>query len=103
MNYNLRPKQEFLADVEACKSHRILAENEVLRRSIQIALLDYQREQSEMNAPDLGGCASCYLRLQGAQQFVARLLNLAESSIPSAKTDNLNLPSNVRPLDASRK
>lgn len=103
MNYNPRPKQEFLNDSEACKAHKLLAENEVLRRAISVTMLDYQREQTDMNAVDLGGCASCYLRLQGAQQFVARLLNLAESSIPSAKTDNLNLPSNVRPLDASRK
>jgi hypothetical protein len=96
MNYNPSPKSEFVKEPQRVKRHHELVEQESLRVALITALLEYQRIQTKLSAPDLGGCAACFLRLQGAQEFVELLLNLAETSAPSAMTDSVNLPGNIR-------
>lgn len=98
MNYNPTPKAEFLLDPKSVQDHHVLVMNEILRKHLNVALLEYQRRQSALNAVDLGSCASCYLREKGATEFVALFLNLAETVDLPITSDTLNLPSNVKPL-----
>lgn len=98
MNYNPRPQDAYRSNSQLTKNHHALVEQEPLRIAIDTALLEYQRKQTEMAAPDLGGCAACFLRIQGAQEFVGLLLNLAETPTSTPIADNLNLPGNVRQM-----
>lgn len=98
MNYSITPKADLLKSEGRIKEHHKLVENEFLRDHLQTALLEYSKRQVALSAPDLGGCAACHLRLQGATEFVDLFLNLAEVASATARTDTTNLPSNVRSL-----
>lgn len=99
MNYNPTPRSEFLKDAEAIKSHHVLVENPILRRSIEIALLEMNRQICNNCPPDnMGGCAAAHLRMLGAQDFIQVFLNLAEESSAPPRKDTSNLPSNVSSL-----
>lgn len=102
MNLNPTPKEEFLKNAQAATDHRVLVENAITRRSIDTALAEYLRRQTMMNPPDLANSALCFMRCQGAQELVSTLYNLAESASPTITRDQLNLPSNVKPLPAKR-
>lgn len=103
MNYSPSPKSEFLADTKNIESHRVLAQNETLREHLNITLLEYQRRQAAQPSVDLGGCAACHLRQQGAVEFVSLFLNLAETVDVPVRVDTTNLPSNVKPLAQPRR
>lgn len=96
MNYNPTPKVVFVKDAVRVAAHHKLVEDETLRESLDAALLQYQRKQAALQAPDLGGAASCFLRIQGAQEFVNEFLNLAESTVTDLRTDTVNLPGNIK-------
>lgn len=95
-NYNPYPREEFLRNKDNITGHHILVENEVLRRSLSVAMLEYQRRQSRLASADLGGCAACHLRCQGMQEFVDLFYNLAETPTSVARTESDNLASNVK-------
>jgi len=85
---NPTPKERFVADKKAVTAHVNVFSLEPAQRSIDVALLQYQRRltsNEEVDARDL------YNRIKGAQEFVATLLNLAENPqpVPAAKTGNL--------------
>lgn len=96
MNYNPSPREDFIKDPLRVKEHHQLVEDSFLRRSLEVALLEYQRRQTRLSAPDLGGCAACHLRVQGAQEFLEVFLNLCETSQVTPRVDSTNLSSNVR-------
>lgn len=95
MNLNPRPKSEFVKDARAIESHHVLAQNEVLRRNLQLAYLEMSRRLTENPPADMGGCAASYLRLLGAQEFLHEFYNLAEQSVPTTKSDSTNLTGNI--------
>lgn len=96
MNYNPHPRESFLSEATAAISHRSLAENAFLRKAMGVALAEYSRSQSEKQATDLGGAASCFMRIQGAHELVDTFYNLAETAPVPVTRDVLNLPSNVK-------
>lgn len=99
MNYNPTPKSEFLKDPEAVKAHHVLVENPLLRRSIEVTLMEMSRQICNNCPPDnMGGCAAAHLRMLGAQDFIALFMNLAEEATPVSRKDSSNLPSNVSSL-----
>lgn len=96
MNYYPYPKSEFIQDPNAVKNHHALVENLTLRRHIEIALLEMQRRSAAGTTPsNFNECAASHLRMLGAQDFVAILLNLAETEAQATRSDNTNLPGNV--------
>lgn len=101
-NYNPYPRDEFLTDSEAVKAHHVLVENKALRHSLSVALSQHSRQLAEKLAADLGGAGSCFLRIQGAHEFVNTFLNLAETSVVAPINDTLNLPGNIKPLPARK-
>lgn len=96
MNKNPSPKSEFLKDSVKVKNHSLLVDNPVLQDSIAIALSEMQRRAAQNTPPEnFNACAASHLRLLGAQDFLDILLNLAESTPASTRTDTANLASNV--------
>lgn len=99
MNYNPGLRDELRKDPNACKAHRSLVENPTLRRSFEITLLEMQRRAAAGTDTTNGNfCAASHLRMLGAQEFADLFLNLAESPVPSVKTDSVNLPANITKL-----
>lgn len=96
MNYNPTPKESFLSDPDAAKSHHQLVESDALRQSLAAALAQYTRRQSILTPTDLGSAAMIFMRIQGAQEFVETFLNLAETVNPPITLDAANLSTNVR-------
>jgi hypothetical protein len=96
VNYNPSPQSEFAKNPQLVKNHHDLVEKPNLRLSIETALLEYQRRQSNNTVTDIGSCAVGYLRLQGAQQFVDLFYNLAESTTKERAADVVNLPGNIK-------
>lgn len=75
---NPTPKQEFLLNTAAVKAHRELMDNPRLRLSFATALLQFQRKLTSRDHPDGNTAASYFLKIQGAQEFLDILINLAE-------------------------
>lgn len=96
MRYSLEPKAEVPKSKQRAEEHAKLVQNNFLRDHLQYALLEYQKRQTALNSPDLGSCAACHLRTQGAVEFVDLFLNLTETVALPQKADLSNLPSNVR-------
>lgn len=99
-NFNPTPREEFIKHNDQVSAHHTVVENQFLRRSLEVALSEYARRQTKLSAPDLGGCAACHLRLQGAHELVELFYNLCETSQVSPRNDSVNLPSNVKPHKA---
>lgn len=102
MNYNPSPREDFIKSSENVKAHHAVVESAALRTSLFVSLLEYHRRQTRLSAPDLGGCAACHLRAQGAQEFVELFLNLCETQQAAPRTDATNLPSNVSTLPKAK-
>lgn len=75
---NPTPKQEFMLNAASCKAHRDLMEKPALRQSFATALLQMQRETTNVAVLDGNQAAASFLKLQGAQMFLNILINLAE-------------------------
>lgn len=102
MNYNPQPKILFQGNADRVKAHRALIDNPNLADSLQSALLQYQRELAEKVTPDLGSCAACHLKSQGAHEFIELFLNLAEQRELVTRPDTTNLASNVRSMPGKK-
>lgn len=97
MQYNPSPKTTFMQNANAVKRHHEFVENPDLRFGLESALSEFIRQLTRNVPPDMGGCASSYLRIQGAQEFLNLFYNLAETpDLPNVKP-LINLPSNERP------
>lgn len=96
-NYNQSPRESFCRHNDQVSAHHTVVENPFLRKSIEVALAEYARRQTKLSAADLGGCAACHLRLQGAHELVELFYNLCETTQASPRLDSVNLPSNVKP------
>ena len=97
-NYNPGPREEFARTSENVPRHHTVVENPAVRDGLKVALLEYHRRQTKLSAPDLGGCAACHLRSQGAEEFVELFLNLCETQQASPRVDTTNLASNIKPF-----
>lgn len=102
MNYNPSHRVELCQSSEAVTAHHVLVENEILRRHLNVALLEYQQRLYRLTKPDLGSCASCQLKMDGVQEFLELFYNLCETSQASPRTDSTNLPGNVKPMAPKR-
>lgn len=73
------------------KSHRDLMQNDDLQRSINFALLEYQRQLCEQRS-DVNSAAASHFRAMGALEFVQVLKTLGENVRMPAPTvvQNLN-------------
>lgn len=85
------PKQKFAAEAAYVREHKALIQRPEFERAIDTALLQFSRQLSETPPNDMGGAASSYLRLLGAQEFARLLFNLAEQPIATVKRDLDNL------------
>lgn len=97
-NYCPTPREEFIKHNDHVAAHHTVVENAHVRRSIEVALSEYALRQTRLSATDLGGCAACHLRLQGAHEFIRLFYNLCETEQVTPRTDTTNLPSNVKPV-----
>jgi len=83
------PKQEFQEDQARIKSHADIVASPFLRRTLEIAFLQYQHTLPL--APDTGTAAGNWLKLEGAKKLIDIFLNLSEKSMPNSKLPNDNL------------
>lgn len=89
---NPTPKQELLLNAAAIKAHQALMDNPRLRLSFATALLQMQREATNVAVLDGNQAAANFLKLQGAQRFLDILINLAEpDALPPKRTDPAKL------------
>lgn len=102
MNYNPSPRIPYIKDNNNVKAHHALVERDDLQTALNVALLEYIRRQSKLSAPDLGGCAACHLRVQGAHEFLDTFLNLCETSQAAPHVDPTNLPGNVSTMPRNK-
>lgn len=103
MNYNPSPRSEFCKSNANVTNHHRVVEDYELRGSLNVALLEYQQRMARLSTPDLGSCAACHLKMQGAHELLEIFFNLCETSQAAPRTDRDNLPGNVRPLPTAKK
>jgi hypothetical protein len=77
---NPPPKSRFQESGGNISQHRDLLQNAAFEKSIDWAFLQFQHQLCSEQG-DLNVCASKYLRLQGAHEFVRVLRSLAESQV----------------------
>lgn len=91
------PKAEFMQSEPFMKAHRNMVDAEVFQRGIKTAMAQYTRVMcqiapSSMDSPNqLQASAMCFQRIQGANDFLNILLNLAETPAIPTKRDPDNL------------
>lgn len=85
------PKAKFQAEAAYVREHKALIQTPAFERAIDTALLQFSNQLSKTPPSDMGGAASSYLRLLGAQEFAHLLFNLAEQPIATPKRDLDNL------------
>ena len=103
MNYNPSPRAVFCEANDRVSSHHNLVESDQLRKSIDVALLEYQQRLSRLTVTDLGGAATCHLKMMGVQEFLELFYNLCETSQVTPRTDSTNLAGNVKALPQQKK
>jgi hypothetical protein len=80
---NPSPKLQFMSDPKRVSAHRNTMQMPQIQDSINMALLNYQRELfARVN--DANGSAAAGLKLKGALEFVDEFLRLAEAPKPHA-------------------
>ena len=103
MQYNPSPKTEFLTDPKNIEAHHVIVQNPAVRRGLEVALAQMQRQIADNAPPEMGACAAAHLRCLGAHDLIATFYNLAEVAVATARADTTNLPGNVRPLTQPKK
>lgn len=103
MNFNPAPKAEFASDPKNIENHRAIVQNPAVRRGLEVALAQMQRQIADSAPPEMGACAAAHLRCLGAHDLVQTFYNLAEVQAPAVKSDKANLPGNVSQLQQPRK
>lgn len=90
-NVNPSPKARFMAVASNLREHRAMIEKVEFDRSIDSAMLEYQKLLSGQ-AVDGNTAMSAGFRAQGAIEFIGILKTLAESvQMPAARRDIDNL------------
>lgn len=96
MNYFTSPKSDFIKDGASVINHHKIIENPLLRKHMEIALMEMQRRAAAgTDSANFNLCAASHLRLLGAQDFMEIFYNLAEQMQPGVRTDTANLPANI--------
>lgn len=80
MNISLQPKQDFLRDTKKAGTHQDVMASPLFHEAAKMALLEYQR--SFMYADAVQG-AIVSLKVKGAHEFLAVLMNLGEPGKPT--------------------
>jgi hypothetical protein len=88
---NPTPKQRFIDNPQAVTGHRALIEHASFQRSVDMALLEYQRALAVVPV-DFQGAAMNQFKLVGALEFLQTLRLLAETPVRPVvmNKDNLN-------------
>ena len=76
-NRNTPPKDRFKEIPEFVHAHRELMQSPNLRRSLDYALLEYQRRVCRETNEQMAGAG--HFRMLGATEFIDVLINLAET------------------------
>lgn len=103
MNYNPSPKSEFLTSNENIEAHHVVVQNPAVRKGLEVALAQMQRQVADQAPPEMGACAAAHLRCLGAHDLIATFYSLAEVAAPTARADTTNLPGNVRMMPPAKK
>lgn len=97
LSVNPRPKDEFLTSALLVKAHKSLIERADFQNSLRTAQAQYTRMMcalapANLDTPNqLQASAMCFQRIQGMNDFVSCLLNLAEVPRQPAKVQSDNL------------
>jgi hypothetical protein len=75
---NPSPKTLFRSNAVRVKNHLSAIQSQVLRESIDVALLEYQRKLA-INTNEQNGGAAAMFKIKGALEFVDELLRLGEA------------------------
>ncbi|OLE10693.1 MAG: hypothetical protein AUG89_11560 [Acidobacteria bacterium 13_1_20CM_4_56_7] len=62
-----------------CQKHRALMQSEDFQRSLDYALLEYQRQLAQTAVTNTLEPTACHFKIVGALEFMQTLRNLAES------------------------
>jgi hypothetical protein len=103
MNYNPSPKADFQMDPKNLEAHRVIVTNPAVRKGLEVALAQMQRQIADSSPPEMGACAAAHLRCLGGHDLLAVFYSLADASVPTVRTDSTNLPGNCRPLVQPKK
>jgi len=92
---NPMPKEEFQVSPGAMKAHRALLELPQFQLAVRVAQAQYCRiccaaSPTNLDSPNqLQASAMCFQRIQGMNDFINVLLNLAETPrLPPRRTDD---------------
>lgn len=103
MNYNQTPRAEFLLDPKNIEAHRTVVQNPAVRKGLEVALAQMQRQIADSAPPEMGACAAAHLRCLGAHDLINTFYNLSETNVATARADTTNLPGNVRQMPVAKK
>lgn len=87
---NLTPKKDFLEKKEWARMHADLVVHPNFREAVNASLIDMVLALPDTTSPT--DAAANYHKIQGAKEFINRLLNIAEmnKSLPPSPTVNLD-------------
>jgi hypothetical protein len=87
---NLTPKKDFQEKKQFAGAHRDLVLSTPFREALHAALVDYVTSFTSVSDPEIAA-ANCH-RIEGAIDFINRLLNVAEmpKTPPTPQPTNLN-------------
>ena len=96
-NYNPSPKADFQSDPKNVENHRAVVTNPVVRKGLEVALAQMQRQIADSAPPEMGACAAAHLRCLGAHDLLAIFYGLADASMPTVvRADRDNLAGNKK-------
>ena len=84
------PKQRLHANTRLIKDYVVMVDSEVFQQATDLAMLQYQQQTTQRVNDTVTG-AMAGLKLQGAQEFLAILRSLPDTSVVSTRKDNDNL------------
>lgn len=89
---NISPRARFQSDANRCKAWQAWVDSSEFQTAIEAALVQTQFNLPVVSSSDPHACAANHHRMDGARQFAAILLNLADKQpLPAARpTGNLN-------------
>jgi hypothetical protein len=74
----LSPRERFQANKDAVEKHRSLVSHPSFEKSLEVALAQYQHQESFKADRNLEIAAATQFKISGAHQFVQLLRNLSE-------------------------
>ena len=103
MQFNPTPKAEFIQEPKNIEAHHLVVQNPAVRRGLEVALAQMNRQLADSAPPEMGACAAAHLRSLGAHDLIATFYGLAETATPVAAAPSPNLPGNIRPMPQVKK